>query len=200
MDDIELISGCISGEKSYWNQFVEQYTRLIYDSIIRTFKKFGARIDSDILEDLHNDVFVLLLKDQYKALKGFEGRNGCSLASYIRTISVRKTIDYWRKQKPTVSIDAGVDGEEGKRTQFLKELAVIDDSGLLEREDAERIINILFAELQDTEREFCAMCFIENREPGELAGLLGITVDNFYVRKQRMLNKLEKIAKEKKLC
>ncbi|MDP8259643.1 MAG: sigma-70 family RNA polymerase sigma factor [Candidatus Gygaella obscura] len=200
MEDFELIKGCVSGDKESWNTFVEQYTRLIYDSIIRTFRRFGARIDNDIIDDLHNDIFVVLLKDNYRVLREFEGRNGCSLASYIRTIGVRKTIDYWRKQRPTISIDADKDTEEGKKVQFIKELSVFNIFDSLEKEEAVNIINELFIELKEEERKFCYLCFIDGIEPKEAAQQLGISVDNFYVRKQRALNKLKKIVKDKKIC
>ncbi|MBI3617737.1 MAG: SIMPL domain-containing protein [Candidatus Omnitrophica bacterium] len=149
MDDFELIKGCIAGGKRFWDVFVEQFTRLIYDSIIRTFKKYGAEINQDIIDDLHNDIFVFLLDDQYNALKAFEGRNGCTLASYIRTIAIRKTIDYWRRLRPTTSIDHEGDYEEGKRQKFFNELAIFDNHDSLEQEDVLQMVEILFQHLEE---------------------------------------------------
>src|SRR3989338_2531536 len=100
MDDFELIKGCISGDKKSWDCFVEQFSRLIYDSIRRTFRKYGANLNEDVIDDLHNDVFLALLDSGYHKLRSFEGRNGCTLASFVRTIAVNKTIDYWRRLRP----------------------------------------------------------------------------------------------------
>lgn len=200
MDDFELINGCISCDKKSWDIFVERFTRLIYDSIIRTFKKYGAEINQDLIDDLHNDVFVFLLDNQYKTLKAFEGRNGCTLASYIRTISVRKTIDYWRRLKPTISIDQEEDSEEGKKQKFFSELAIFDEHESLEQEDMLQMFEALFQSLQEDERRFCQLCFIDNQKPEEAAKQLGISIDNFYVRKQRILNRLRQIAKDKGIC
>src|SRR3989338_7605358 len=99
MDDFELIKGCITGDKASWDYFVEQFSRLIYDSIHRTFRKYGANLNEDVINDLHGDIFLSLLDNDYRKLRSFEGRNGCSLASFIRIIAVNKTIDYWRRLK-----------------------------------------------------------------------------------------------------
>lgn len=200
MDDFELIEGCVLGNKQCWDEFVEKFSRLIFDSILRTFRKYGANINNDVIDDLHNDIFVILLKGQCKALKEYEGRNGCSLASYLRTISVRRTIDYLRKQRPTVSIDQEIDTEEGKKLQFIKELSVFDDSYSFNKEDAKKVVDLVFAELKEEEKKFCSLCFMENKNPEDLAKLFNISVDNVYVRKQRMLNRLKQIVKDKKIC
>lgn len=200
MEDSELIKGCVSGDKRYWDAFVEQYSRLIYDSIIRTFKKFGVSVINDVIDDLFNDVFLALLKDQCKVLREFEGRNGCTLASYLRTISVRRTIDCWRKQRPTISIEQESDTENGNKLEFIKELIFVEDHDSLFKEDAINIVNLIFAQLEKDEQRFCELCFIENKDPLEISSIIGISVDNFYVRKQRMLDKLRRIAKDKKIC
>lgn len=199
MDDFELIKGCISGDKKCWDAFVTQYTRLIYDSIIRTFSRIGESVANDLIDDLHNDVFIRLLDKQCKALREFEGRDGCSLASYIRTISVYTAIGYLRKLKPTISIDAERDEEDGKKTSFIRELSIFDTYRSLEKEEAKETFNQLLSELKEEEKQICQL-LLNNIEPGKIAKQLGIPLKHFYVRKQRLINKLRKIAKDKKIC
>lgn len=196
----ELLDRCLSGEKQAWNTFVGQYSRLVYDSIIRTFNRLSSSRGNDVIGDLHNDVFLALLKDQSQALWRFEGRNGCTLASYVRTISVNTTINYLKKQKPTISIHEEYDTEEGKRVRFIKELAIFDSYDLLEAKEAVDTVNRLLLRLREDEKEFCKLHFIDGVGTNEMAKYLGITVDHFYVRKQRMLGKLRNIAKEEKIC
>lgn len=195
-----LLQRCLSGEKQAWDEFVKQYSRLVYDSIIRTFNRFSSFRENDVIGDLHNDVFLALLKDQYQALRRFEGRNGCRLASYIRTISVNITINYLKRKKPTISIHEEYDTEDGKRARFIKELAIFDPYDLLEAKETIEAVNRLFSRLKEDEKEFCKLYFIDGVEANEMAKHSGITVDYFYVRKQRMIDKLRKIAKEEKIC
>ena len=200
MNDFELIQGCISGDKDSWDQFAERFSRLIYDSILRTFRKYGKDIDNDTVDDLHNDVFVSLLDNQYKALKIFEGRNGCQLASYIRTISVRKTIDFLRKLRPTTSIEADGEREDGGDPRLREKLSVSEADESVKQYEMTEISEILLNELKEEERRFCQMMFTEKQSPEDIADKLNISVDNVYVRKQRILNKLKEIARNKNIC
>lgn len=200
MDDFELTRSCISGDKKAWDYFVERFSRLIYDSIRRTFKKYGANLNEDIIDDLHNDVFLALLDNDYRKLQSFEGRNGCSLASFVRTIAVNKTIDYWRRLRPEISIDEQDETSESKRTKFFKELMTFDTHDSLEQEDIDRRVGVLLGELTEEEKQFCQLCFNDGLKPADIANQLGISVDNFYVRKQRLLNRLKKIAQDKNVC
>ena len=196
-EEHQFIQRCVSGEKAAWDEFVEKFTRLIYDSILRTFRLYGHSSHSGgIIDDLHHDVFVTLLDNRYHALRIFEGRNGCQLAHYIRTITVRKTVDYLRKQKPTRSLDdqpGDGDDEQG----ILQQAAPPDVNDPLVWREAIRLTEVLLAELQEDERRFCQMCFREGCEPEEVARRFGISVENVYVRKSRLLKKLKHIAQEK---
>jgi len=200
MDDIDLIQGCISGDKNSWDIFAERFSRLIYDSIIRTFRKYGADFNQDILDDLHNDVFVALLDNDYRAIRAYEGKNGCKLASYIRTIAVRKTIDFLRKIKPVTSIEEDSAKDGGGDPRIMDALSVSQTENDLGSKESIEISKILIDELKKEERKLCELFYVEKKSPEYIAENLGISVDNFYVRKQRILNKLKTIAKEKNIC
>ena len=200
MDDFNLIKRCVTGDKKSWNEFVDKFTRLIYDSILRTFREFGCETYREVLDDLHNDVFVSLLEHQYRSLRIFKGHNGCKLAHYIRTISVRKTIDYLRKLRDTSSLDEGNKNGQRDISQFLKELVVSDSYEVLEEKEAVQIVEMLLSELKERERRLCQMFFIDREEPEYIAEQLGISIQNFYVSKQRVLKKLKEIAVHKKVC
>jgi len=200
MDDFELIQGCISGDKKAWDDFVDRYSRLIYDSIIRTFRKYGADFNKDVLDDLHNDVFVKLLDSDYKALRIFEARNGCKVATYIRTISVRKGIDFLRRIKPVISIEEDAENEVGTNPRIIEALTVFTTEDSAGAGESVEVSKALLNELNDDELSLCELFFIEKESPEIIADKLGISVDNFYVRKQRVLKKLKRIAKDKNFC
>lgn len=200
-NDRALIRGCVRKDKKSWDLFVEQFSDLIYDSILRTFRQFGHHADLDLCDDIHNDVFVRLMENHCQALKLFEGRNGCQLPHYLRTIAVRKTIDFLRRLKPMASLDQEV-GElcDGGISLELKEaVSVAPEMEELEHQDAQLIAKELLSDLTPKERQLCEMFFYEGKDSVTVSKRLGMSVDYFYVAKQRVLSKLKKIAEAKKV-
>ena len=100
-----LLAGCLNGEKRAWDAFVLQCSALVYHTIRKTFSLYHTEPRTDLVEDLFQDVFLTVLKDDFKKLRQFRGDRGCSLASWLRIVAVRLTIDFLRKQSaPTVEV------------------------------------------------------------------------------------------------
>ena len=93
-----LLTGCLKGEKAAWDAFVLQYSSLVYHTIKKTLSLYHCDSSSNPVEDLYQDVFVSLLRDDFRKLRQFRGDRGCSLASWIRVLAARLTIDFLRKQ------------------------------------------------------------------------------------------------------
>jgi len=82
-----LIAGCVKGDKTSWNEFVQQYSNLVYHTIRKTLTLHHADSRDQVVEDLYQEVFLSLLKDDSKKLRQFRGDRGCSLASWLSTLS-----------------------------------------------------------------------------------------------------------------
>jgi RNA polymerase sigma-70 factor (ECF subfamily) len=197
--DIDLIQRCLAKENKAWDEFIDRYSNLIYDSIIRTFERYGYPRRPDILADLHNDIFVLIIDEECRVLKQFEGRNGCQLGHYLRTVTIRRTVDFLRKIRPTVSLDED-------HADPLREFSHIQvpsqsasgSASLISREQ-QFLLEQFISKLKNTEREICQLLIKDGSTPEEMAQQLGISVEYFYVRKKRLLDKLRLmvVAKEK---
>ncbi|MDP3731718.1 MAG: RNA polymerase sigma factor [Candidatus Omnitrophota bacterium] len=109
MDDLEFVRRCVKGDKRVWNEFVERYSSLIYNYIHSVLKIKGRAFSQENINDLFQDIFLSLAKHNFKKLGSFQARNGSSLASWLRQVTVNFTIDYLRKLKPLVSIDQETD-------------------------------------------------------------------------------------------
>lgn len=109
MDDLEFVRRCVKGDKRVWNEFVERYSSLIYNYIHSVLKIKGRAFSQENINDLFQEIFLSLAKDNFKKLSSFQARNGSSLASWLRQVTVNFTIDYLRKLKPLVSIDQETD-------------------------------------------------------------------------------------------
>lgn len=89
-----LLTGCLRDEKSAWDAFVLQYSALVYHTIRKTFSLYHSEPRADLVEDLFQEFFLLLTQDGFKKLRQFRGDRGCSLASWLRVVAARLTIDF----------------------------------------------------------------------------------------------------------
>ena len=78
-----LLAGCLRGDKSAWDAFVQQYSALVYHTIRKTLTLHHADRRDDVMEDLAQELFVSLLGDRCKKLRQFRGDRGCSVASWL---------------------------------------------------------------------------------------------------------------------
>jgi RNA polymerase sigma-70 factor (ECF subfamily) len=92
------LAGCLRREERAWKDFVEQYSSLIYHTVKKTLA-FQRSDAPQVVDDLFQDIFLSLVKDDFAELRRFRGDHGCSLASWLRMIATRRTIDYLRKSK-----------------------------------------------------------------------------------------------------
>jgi len=108
----ELLGRCLRGDKQAWDLFVLRYSRLIRHSLYHTLKHKNLPLRTHDLDDLHHGVFLSLIADDYRKLRQFRGKNGCSLGNWVRIIAVRKAIDYLRSDRPTKSIEGELNTDE----------------------------------------------------------------------------------------
>ncbi|MFA5260534.1 MAG: sigma-70 family RNA polymerase sigma factor [Candidatus Omnitrophota bacterium] len=199
MDDHILLKNCLRGDKQSWDIFFEQFSPLIYDSILRTFHRFAYQDSAETLADLYHDFFLCLLENDYAILRAYEGRNGCQLRHYVRTVVIRKTIDFLRSRHRQLS------GLYSPCIESIDSVEVLDAlSEEVFKRDRDSIfskqaVQFLLADLKAEERELYQMFFVENMKPREISCHLGISVPCFYVRKQRLLKKMKQMAKSKSL-
>ena len=106
MDDLEFLQGCLKGNQQSWSEFISRYSRLIYNYIHSVISINGCNISIEQVQDIFQEIFHALIKDNYKKLSSYQGKNGCSLASWLRQVTTNFTIDYLRKFKVIASLDA----------------------------------------------------------------------------------------------
>jgi RNA polymerase sigma factor (sigma-70 family) len=130
MTDLEFVQKCVQSDKLAWDEFVEKYYRLIYKYINCVLKQNNPRLaTTENVNDIFQDIFLNLTKENFKKLNTFKAKNDCSLASWLRQVTVNYTLDYLKKFRPTASLEE--DNEEGLS---LKDL--LADGSLSSREAA----------------------------------------------------------------
>jgi RNA polymerase sigma factor (sigma-70 family) len=180
----DLIAQCVRGEKAAWEAFVQQYSNLVYHSIRQTLNTHHVHPKSVSVEDLYQDFFIAMLADDCKKLRQFRGDQGCTLASWLRLVVVRLTIDRLRK------LNAPVDRFPDEENEDL------DPVGSVIRREQQAILAATIEKLAPRDRLLIELSFHQGLQPHDIAGILQMSVGAVYTQKSRVLDKLREFLEK----
>lgn len=186
--DQELLAGCFKGEGRAQEAFVLRFSNLVYMTVQQSFRTREVSVGRDDVEDLHNAIFVKLLERRCRKLRQYTGKNGCSLASWVRLISVRTVIDHLRRRGDALS--------RTSRLAALDDLEALADGGteswrLVDRAEKMRLIEQALALLRPREQLFVRLHFLRGLPLKEVAGILSVSDNNAYSIKHRTMKRLK---------
>ena len=179
-----LLAGCLQGDKAAWDAFVLQYSSLVYHTIKKTLASFHVEARSDLVEDLFQDLFLALLRDDCRKLRQFRGERGCSLATWLRLVTSRLTIDFLRRQD---SSSAGVEDTSPAQS---------DPSAVFVEREEEEAVSRAIEGLPSRDQLFVELCFRRNLPPQDVAGILKMSVNAVYTQKSRILDKIREALRK----
>jgi len=185
----QLLSRCFAGDRKAYEIFVRRFSDPVYRAVQYAFKvKFVSYGTSD-LEDLHNTVFLGLFEDRCKKLRQYQGKNGCSLATWIRIVTVRTVLNHLRKK--------GMDsmGWQTKRIP-LEDLPELKADGtepwaLMEKAEQERLLRDGIRNLPPRDRLFMKLHYNQGLPVEEVARAMELTMQNAYTVKHRAIQRLK---------
>ena len=197
-DDTRLLRGCLEGRREAWDELVDRYSPYIYFLVHATLRKHVSRSDDDAVEEIHNTVFLALLEDDMRRLRAFRGENGCSLRSWLRIITIHRTIDHLKALRPMMSLDA--QDEEGRA--LVDTLASSDEDAetllvRLQQPEAAEVIAAAIEDLSGADRALYELFFVEALTSEEAAARLGVSKGAVYTRKCRMLDRMGAAVKRR---
>lgn len=188
-DDRALLAKCFAGDRTGSEALVRRFSDLVYKTVQYTLRARQVPFTEQDLEDLHNTVFLNLFDRECRKLRQYQGRNGCSLATWIRLVAVRIILNQLRAkgpdaafgQKKRVSIDelAPVKGEEP------------DGPALVERADQERLLREGLQNLTPRERMFVKLHFRQGLPVEQVARAMQMSIENAYTVKHRTVQRLK---------
>ena len=193
-DDFAVLKACWEQQPGAWEQFLERFGRLIYYGIHRTCQLKGHEVSPAEVEDLFHDVLVHLLKEDCKRLRQYRGTHGATVATWIRTITVRFTIDYLRSQgKVAEFVDIEEEGVS-REVSFTNPVAR-PDQDYEDKEEMERFVKALES-LSENDRNFIELYYHQALSAQEVAALLGISVKTVYTKINRIKEKLKEAVEK----
>lgn len=187
--DQQLLTKCFSGHREASETLVRQFSDLVYRSIQYTLMAKHVSFNKYDVEDFHNTVFLRLFEQDCKKLRQYRGKNGCSLASWIRMITVRTVIDHLRKK----GVDTMVWQKKCTPLEDLPELrAEADDVGAqIEKAEQGRLLQEGLQRLSPRYRLFVRLHCEQGLSVAEVAETMQISVGNAYTVKHRAIEKLK---------
>ena len=174
-----LLAGCLKGDKAAWDAFVLEYSALVYHTVKKTLVLHHAEISPDLVDDLFQDIFLTLVKDEFAQLRRFRGDNGCTLASWLRMIAARRTIDHLRKSKisPEPFDELLHDGPAHAAEEPLDH-------------DQIQLLAKAVEDLSPRERILVDLFFRKGLPAEDVAAILRVSIGAVYTQKSRILSKL----------
>ncbi len=184
-----LTVSAVVERQARWGEFVRRYERLITSCVLKVLRRYGAVFSAEDLDDLVNDVWVTLLRDDMKKLRQYDAQRGFRIASFIGLVATNTTIDHLRsRQAEAMPLDSVME-------EYVS-VAQIGDapSDAIEASEQAELARAALGRLSSDERSFVYEVFHAERSPEELARTLGVTTNTIYSRKFKIREKLARIV------
>jgi len=196
MDDWELICKCITGDRQAREEFLKAYSRLMYRYIHATLKAHGVPSHQANPDDLYHDLFVFLFERNCRKLESFQGKNGCSFASWLRLVVVNFVLDRLRKLK---TAPVSLDEEDGEGADIKSILADMAPAVIENLSDKERIKSLeeCIGLLDTKDKYFLELHLYQEIDLERLAGIFQVSRPALDMRKSRIFGKLRDCFKNK---
>lgn len=195
MDDLEFVQRCVKKDKPTWDEFVDKYSHLIYSYIYSVLKIKGSFISEENINDLFQEILLSLVQDNFKKLRSFKAKNGSSLASWLRQVTINFTIDYIRRIKPSVSID-----EENNNDFSLKEVLAnssLPVTDILIQNERLKHLKDCIEQLDNEDKYFLELHINRGLTLEELKHYFKISRGAIDMRKARIIERLKDCFKSK---
>ncbi|MFA5356001.1 MAG: RNA polymerase sigma factor [Candidatus Omnitrophota bacterium] len=197
MDDIEFVRRCVKGDKRSWDAFVERYASLIYNYIHSTLKIKGHTFSQENINDLFQEIILSLFKDNFRKLSTFKGRNGCSLASWLRQVTVNFTIDHLRRLKPALSLNNDIGDNLSFADMLVSDSPPVTDT--LNQEERLMHLKDCIERLGINDKYFLELHIYRGLSIEELRVFLKVSRAAADMRKSRIVERLKECFRKKGL-
>jgi RNA polymerase sigma-70 factor, ECF subfamily len=183
IDEDALIEGLLNDDPSAWQVFFRRYDRLIYRCITRITARFPGVISQEDVREIYSNVVVNLLHRDKHKLRTFDPSRGSKLGSWIGLIAINTAYDYLRsvsRQPSSGSMAEAAERPAIEECPFERVVA---------REQLSQLAQTLGG-FSERDRLFVSLYYIEERDPEEIAKIMGISVKTVYTKKHKLRSRL----------
>jgi RNA polymerase sigma factor (sigma-70 family) len=183
-----MLQQVLQGDQQEWKRFFFAFQPHIARCVSKVLRRNNVPFGKDDVEDFVSEVWANLVRDDLCSLRRFDEGRGHTLASWIKLIATRATIDQLRsranmQRSRELSTDFDISSDE-------------DDSPDVQMERTERAIlaRRAISQLRSCDRQFLDLDLRE-AEPADLAHRLGISVKSVHSRQSKIREKLRRLIR-----
>lgn len=190
-----MIRRCLRADRNAWDEFFRRYSRLIYSAIYGILDTYGRSRQTDFVDEIFQDLIVALIKDNCRRLRSFKALNGCSLASWLRQVTIHFTISSLRKSLPEARPDEQDSGEE-------EALEPLDDEAFAGMDRGERLKHLAdcIDKLENEDKYFLELYCRAGLSLDDIRQHLRINRGAVDMRKTRIVQRLKDCFRSKGLA
>ena len=173
-EDEALVKRALGGDRdarrSLADRLIDPIQREVAISLSRAAAGTGQDPRQEV-RDLVQDVLLTLFEHEGRELRRWDPARGRALESFVRLIARRRTARVLSQRRGNPWALVLVDGE-------LESPEEGDDALLGRLEDRDRLDSVLlalFARMDDRDHELFELLFVEERDPSEVAEMVGIS-------------------------
>ena len=172
----ELVPKCLRGDKSAWDAFVDRYAGVIFSAVRRTLRGGSGGDEAVTPEDIAQDVFLRLVKDDFRLLKTYDPARA-SLVTWLTIVTRSAAIDHLRRKRlPAAPLEDAPPPAAPAPTSR---------SGIAAEELPAEVLTA-------RQRLLLHLLFDREMAPAEAAKLLGCSVQTVRSTKHKAIQKLRK--------
>lgn len=178
-EDQALVESCVAERPGAWARLVERYTPLIAAVARRTLRGRALRPSDQDIEDICENAFLAILKDDYKLLRAYDDR--FALSTYLGVVARTHAGRYVRRKRhPTCGLDA------------VELCATASDPALeVEARDQRRAVRDTLEELSERDRHILRLFYFSNRDYQQIAAELGVSPNSVGAALHRARSRLK---------
>ncbi|MCM8799403.1 MAG: sigma-70 family RNA polymerase sigma factor [Candidatus Omnitrophica bacterium] len=201
MKDLEFIKRCINKDDKSWEEFLKIYSSLIYSLIWSVLKRKGFSFqNSAYAEEIFQEIFLHLIKDNFKKLRQYKAKKNCPFSSWLKVVVINYTLDYLKRRTPPIlSLEEKILDEEKELTledTIKDESRPPVDELLLEKELLTNLSECI-SRLKEDDKFFIEMHIYQGVSLENLKKLLKVSRSAIDMRKARIIQRLKDCFKER---
>jgi len=181
-DDHRLIAASRKGDTAAFGELVRRYQDRLFNTVYRLLD------NADDAQDVVQDAFL----NAYQSLDGFKGDS--QFFTWLYRIAVNTAISHKRRQRLTLSIDGGRNGEG--RVEPLDTSEASRPGYALEQGEEERRVQRALNRLSAEHRAVLVMKDMEGQKYEAMAEVLGVPIGTIRSRLHRARSELRELLEQ----
>ncbi len=181
LDDRELIARILGEDAGAADLFVTRFTRFVWAILVR-----HLRLETEVAEELHQEVFLRLWEDDYRRLRLWSGDG--DFAYYLAPIVRNLAMDRLRAHPGTAEVPL----EQDDRSCRLLDPDP-DPEELARIQEQRRALEAAVLRLTGRDRELYRRRYDLDESYRQIAEAMGLTVNNVGVSLARLTGRLTRV-------